>query len=310
MRIRLGTRGSALARAQTTDMAARLGALGHDIEIVIIKTAGDRDQTSAFAAIGAPGVFVREIESALLDERIDAAVHSYKDLPSVQPDGLVVAAVPERVDVADRLIASEAAHDPAGEHLPLRHGATVGTSSMRRQALLSALRPDLVVEPLRGNVPTRLGRLREGRYDAILLAAAGLGRLERRPEMLGDESLDRAGFVESRLDPALFVPAPTQGALALECRAADAATREALSALHDGSVTRSIAAERRLLALIEGGCQVPFGAWCREEDGGELVLDAVVERKGTLRRAHAAGAEPHALAETAYAALGETEPAS
>jgi len=179
VKLRIGTRGSALALAQSTDVAARLRSFGHEPELVIVSTAGDRVTDRAFTDVGSFGVFVRELASALLDGTIDAAVHSYKDVPSRMPAGLTIAAVPERLDAADVLLVRRDAIAPESGGIPLAHGARVGTSATRRRALLLDARPDLVPGLLRGNVPTRVRSLAEGRFDAIVLAAAGLERLAR-----------------------------------------------------------------------------------------------------------------------------------
>ena len=290
MKIRLGTRGSRLATVQSGWVAERLRDLGHEVEMITIRTQGDQQQDRAFSQIGQPGVFVREIERALQDERIDLAVHSYKDLPSQGPEGLTIAAVPERLDVADRLLVREAAFaaedDPSGL-LPLRQGARVGTASARRTALLAHFRPDLQSELLRGNLPRRVDRLRDGDYDAILLAAAGLDRLER------DGGLDMSGIRQLRLDPWRFVPAPSQGALALQTRLHDPA-EQAAAELDDEVGHRAVRAERAVLSRVEGGCHVAFGAWCRHAEA-ELEVVAVLGGEKALARAQARGRDPEAL---------------
>ena len=298
MKLRVGTRGSALARAQTMDMVRLLEGLGHEVEVIIIKTQGDQNQTQAFAQVGATGIFVRELEVALLDRRIDLAVHSYKDLTSKGPDGLCIAAVPERVSPEDRLCLTEAAHDPEAGLIPLKQGLNVGTASARRAALLRHLRPDLKVSLLRGNVPRRVQRLVDGDYDAILLAAAGLDRLARAGQAVAPE-----GVLTLDLDPSRFIPAPSQGALALQTRVGGPA-QEAVGALNDPDASTPVQAERKLQALIEGGCQLPLGAWCQGEEGGKLTLRAFMEVDGVCRFAEAAGPEPMALAEAVFAQLG------
>jgi hydroxymethylbilane synthase len=301
VRIRIGTRGSALALAQAGEVARRLGAAGHETETVVIHTEGDRVADRPFAEVGAFGVFVREIEAALLEGRVDVAVHSYKDLPSQRPAELVVAAAPERVDVADVLLARREATAPGGV-IPLREGATVGTSSARRQAQLRHLRPDLAHAPLRGNVPTRIRSLAEGRFDAIVLAAAGLLRLQRNAP--GGAPLVPDGIVTTRLDPAVFVPAPGQGALAVQVRRDDDAVRRAVEPLDDPATARALAAERAALARAEAGCVVPFGAWCRVKADGRLLLVAVLGgADGVLSRAEASGEDPDALAEAVWRGL-------
>jgi len=310
VKIKIGTRGSALARTQSADILKRMESLGHECETVVIRTAGDKDQVRPFGEIGAPGLFVREIEAALLDGRIDLAVHSYKDLPTEGPDALTVAAIPERVDPADcLLIRQEAFEKPSGAAvladgmLPLRPAALVGTASSRRQVLLQEMRPDLRIESLRGNVPTRLDRLRKGDFDAVLLATAGLSRLEKESRFLPAGPLDFRGIERVRLDPALFVPAPAQGALALQTRRDDEDLVQAVRAVHDAKAAIPLSAERHLQALVEGGCQLPFGAWCRTLEGGDIELLAVMERAGRVRRSRTRGTDPLRTAAAAWEEL-------
>lgn len=303
MKLRIGTRGSALAMVQARDMRRRLEALGHEAVIHEIKTAGDKDQKNAFVAVGAPGVFVREIENALIDGKIDVAVHCYKDLPSVGPDELVIAAMPERAEQSDALFVREDALVESAGFLPLAKGARVGSASARRVALLRHERPDLVTGLLRGNVPTRLAKLVAGEHDAILLASAGLRRLAAAAERGEVEAPVPAGVVEITLDPTRFIPAPSQGALALQVRADDSAVRDAVAALDQPRDHAAVRAERRLLALVEAGCQVPFGAWCRHLAENELELFAALERDGVMRRAEARGTDPEQLARAAFEAL-------
>jgi hydroxymethylbilane synthase len=241
--IRLGTRGSALARAQAGWVADRLD----DAELVVIDTAGDRDRERRYDQIGdGRAVFTREIEQALLDGRIDVAVHSAKDLTGDMPAGLEIAAVPEREDPRD------ACCGPYGSLAEIPAGARIGTSSARRAGLLGVLRPDLEVVPLRGNVDTRLRKLDAGEADAIVLAAAGLVRLG----LLG-----RIGFL---FDPAEFVPEAGQGALALQVRSGEA---ELVSALDHSPSHRRVDAERARVAELGGGCTVPVAAHAWFERG-------------------------------------------
>ena len=299
MKLRIGTRGSALARAQAASVARRLTANGHSTETIIISTEGDRVADRAFADVGAFGIFVREIEAALLDRRVDLAVHSYKDLPSRSPDELVVAAVPERLDPADVLLARPDSTAAERSTLPLREGARVGTSATRRQALLRQLRPDLAIGMLRGNVPTRVSALSEGRFDAIVLAAAGLARLESAAE--GEALLVPGDIVRTRLDPATFVPAPAQGAIAVQVRAQESAVRDAVAAIDDARTARSLRAERAALAFADGGCTLPFGAWCEALPTGALRLIVALGRSdGTVTRAEVTGDDPEAVAEAAW----------
>ncbi len=258
--IRIGTRGSHLARWQAGWVADRLRALhpGLEVELVEIKTQGDRDRNSPLAAIGGTGLFTKEIQRALLDSSVELAVHSLKDLPTEGPDGLVLGAVPAREDAADALIA------PIHRTLDaLPDGATVGTGSLRRRAQLLHARPALRVVDVRGNVETRLNQALQGGLDAVVLAEAGLRRL----------GLD--GHVTERLGPPRFLPAVGQGALGIECREDDAETRALLAPLDDPPTRRAVLAERRALAELEGGCMIPMAAWGRDTDEG-LALDAAV----------------------------------
>ena len=299
MKLRIGTRGSALALAQSGDVASRLRAQGHEAEIVVISTTGDRVTDRAFADVGAFGVFVRELEVALLEGTIDAAVHSYKDVPSRMPLGLVIAAVPERIDAADVLLVQRDALQLERGTIPLADRARVGTSATRRRALLLGARPDLAPGLLRGNVPTRVRTLTEGTFDAIVLAAAGLARLARADGehrfVLPDD------IVTVRLDPATFVPAPSQGAIAVQVRENDMAARKAVGALDDLDCRRSIQTERAALHLADGGCTLPFGAWCTTAENGMLTLIAALGLEdGTIARSAATGTEPQAVAAAAW----------
>jgi hydroxymethylbilane synthase len=259
-KVRIGTRGSPLARWQSEWVAERLRVLhpGLVVELVEIKTQGDRDRNTPLAAIGGPGVFTKEIQRALLDAAVDIAVHSLKDLPTKGPESLVLGAVPPREELADALIA------PAHRTLDgLPSGATVGTGSLRRQAQLLFARPDLKIVGIRGNVETRLSHALEGSLDAVVLAEAGLRRL----------ALER--HLTERLGPPRFLPAVGQGALGIECRADDATTRALLAPLDDPDTRCAVLAERRALAELEGGCMIPMAAWGRLTATG-LALDAEV----------------------------------
>jgi hydroxymethylbilane synthase len=256
--LRIGTRGSKLARWQSDWVAAELRTGGVAVEIVEISTSGDIQQAGPVASIGGTGVFTKEIQSALLAGEVDVAVHSLKDLPTQQVTGLTLAATPPRENPADALIGS------AGHTLDtLPSGSRVGTGSQRRRAQLLALRPDLVMVDIRGNVDTRLRKLDEGQYDAIVLAAAGLTRLgwaDRITEMLA---------------PPRVLPAPGQGSLAIECRVDDADAFAALTPLNNAPTRAAVVAERTLLAVLEGGCSAPVAAWGRVADK-ELRLDGLV----------------------------------
>jgi hydroxymethylbilane synthase len=307
-RLRLGTRGSELARTQSDTVAAALRQAGFDVELTIIKTSGDQNTTATFGSIGPQGVFVREIEQALVERRIELAVHSFKDLPTKSPAELVVAAVPARVDPADLLLVRRnALAGDAGDWLPLKRGARVGTASARRRVWLAHFRPDLDVVPLRGNVPTRVRKLEQGDLDAIVLAAAGVERL-RTEQRLGSTLTD----VEVvRLEPTRFVPAPAQGALALQCRRDDATVLAALKRIDHAPSHAAVTAERDALARAEGGCDVAFGAYCVAHGGmhgGAHELIAMHERAGRVRAARVQGHDVRALGAAVWAKL-DGEPA-
>lgn len=267
-RIVLGTRGSLLARTQTGHVADQLRAVGCDVVVEIVQTIGDVKRDAPIASLGRDGVFVHELERALLEGRVDAAVHSCKDLPTTDTDGLIVASVPRRVTPFDMLVT--AAGRPL-EELPA--GAVIGTSSIRRVTQLMKLRPDLVTAPLRGNIDTRLQRVTSGEYAGIILAAAGLERVglaERGAELL---------------EPPRFWPAIAQGALAIQVRAEDAALRETLQAINDAESHRAILAERKCLASLAGGCLAPIGGYAHEAEGRLELSACVLENtpKGVLR---------------------------
>lgn len=253
MNLRIGSRGSQLALWQANHIAALLRGQGHSVEIEIIKTTGDRLQAVTFAQVAAEsgttkGMFTKEIEEALAEGRVDLAVHSLKDLPTELPEPFALAATPPRVDPRDVFVSVNYANLAA-----LPQGAKVGTSSQRRRAQLKALRPDIEAVEFRGNVDTRLRKLSEGQVDAILLAAAGLDRLQK------------TDWVRERLDPKDFCPAAGQGSLGIETRKDDAATIAAVAFLDDADTRFAVTAERSALAALGGGCQVPIGVHCRPQ---------------------------------------------
>lgn len=279
MKLRIGTRGSHLARTQAAAVGRKLAELGHDTDLRIITTAGDRSTATSFGSIGPQGVFVREIEYALLAGEVDIAVHSYKDLPTQSPDDLTIGAVPKRLDPADVLVMTRAAAADWTEALPIAGGARVGTASARRQAWIRHLRPDIGVVAIRGNVPTRINRLRTD-LDGVVLAAAGIQRLRRSPlDGVADPVTDE--FVVRRLPPADFVPAPAQGALAIQCRRADEGIYELLEYLDHAATRQAVAAERRLLARVEGGCDLAFGAWCTADGSRAHQTGDIASPNGT-----------------------------
>jgi hydroxymethylbilane synthase len=265
--LRIGTRGSALALWQAKSISAALREKAAvEAEIVIIKTSGDKFQQASFSQIGGKGVFIKELEDALLEENIDLAVHSMKDVPTEMPAGLTIAAIGKREDVRDALLSSNGL---TLEKLPRE--ARVGTSSLRRQSQLLHARHDLQVRELRGNVDTRIEKLRRGDYDAIVLAKAGLDRL------------GLSGQISQVLPHNVSLPAAGQGAIGIEARANDAAMLRLLAALEDAETRCAVTAERAALAALGGGCQVPIGAWARIENG-KLALDvAVLSPDGSQR---------------------------
>lgn len=267
MTLRLGTRASPLARWQAEWTAAELRRHGATVELVPISTSGDREQSGPIGAIGTQGVFTKELQRALLDGKIDLAVHSLKDLPTETVEGLALAAVPTRGPIGDCLVS------PLYRTLDeLPRGAKVGTGSQRRRAQLLHVRPDLQLEDVRGNVDTRLRKVQEGQYAGLILAEAGLVRLQ----------LD-ANIAEV-LPKSVMLPAVGQGALGIEARADDASTLELLKKMDDAATHAAVDAERSLMHALNGGCLAPVGAWGRIEDDHKLHLSAVVLRADGTQR--------------------------
>ncbi len=279
MTLRIGTRGSRLALAQANEVAGKLQATGVETGLVPITTSGDRGADPTSDPAGMKGLFVTQIVRALLDGEVDLAVHSAKDLPAVDDDGVVIAAVPERASPLDVLVTRD------GE---LRPGARVGTSSVRRRAQLIRWRPDVKVTDLRGNVDTRLRKLADGEAEALILAAAGLLRLGVVPEHAAPMSLSE------------MVPAPGQGCLAVQARADDASAIEALASLDHGPSRQALEAERGLMARLGGGCALPLGAFAeRSEAGVRMVAIALTPDGGRYARAEVEAATPGEAAEIA-----------
>jgi hydroxymethylbilane synthase len=257
-KLRIGSRGSQLALWQANHISKLLRDRGHEVEIEIIHTTGDKITDVALAKVGTKGMFTKEIEEALAAGRVDLAVHSLKDLPTELPSGFEIAATTEREDPRDAFCSR---HYSKVEDLP--QGARVGTSSLRRQAQLKAIRPDLDIHPLRGNVDTRLRKLEQGEYAAIILASAGLKRL------------GKIELVKQILSAEIMCPAAGQGALAIEIRAGDTKMREFLEFLDNPSARAATTCERALLNSLGGGCQVPIGAFA-ETKNGKLHLESIV----------------------------------
>jgi hydroxymethylbilane synthase len=249
--LRVATRGSALARWQAERVVALLGV---DAEYVVVSTRGDERREVPIHAMGGTGVFVKEVENAVLDGRADIAVHSAKDLPSETATGIALAALPDRGDARDALVGLPFDEIPTG--------GRIGTGSVRRRAQLAALRPDLGFGELRGNIPTRLEKA--AGFDAIVLAAAALDRL------------DLAGHIAERLDPSVVLPQVAQGALAVECRADDDETRSLVARIDDAGVRAAVTAERAYLAALGGGCNLPCGALAETDDDGPVRLEALL----------------------------------
>jgi hydroxymethylbilane synthase len=270
--LRIATRGSRLALWQAERVATLLGG---DVEFVIVSTTGDQRTDVPIWTIGGTGVFVKEVEQAVLDDRADLAVHSAKDLPSETAGGLVLAAVPERADPRDALVGRALADIPAG--------GRIGTGSVRRQAQLAALRPDLRFESLRGNIETRISKAAD--LDAVVVAMAALERLQLA---------DKAAEV---LEPSAMLPQVAQGALAIECRAGDAATAARLAAIDDPSARAEVEAERSFLRRLGGGCDLPCGALARRDSDGTITLDALLATLDgkTVLRVRQQGEEPESL---------------
>jgi hydroxymethylbilane synthase len=260
--VRIGTRSSELALRQARLVQAALEAQGIPSELVTYKTVGDKRLDEPLSSIGAKGLFTKELEHDLVKRKIDLAVHSLKDLPTESPDGLVVAAVLEREDPRDALVFNGRILGESLADLP--RGSRVGTSSLRRRAQLLSLRPDLEVAELRGNVPTRLKKIDEGRVHAAVLAAAGLHRLNARQH------------ITAYLDAPEWLPAAGQGAIAVQVRADDARMGELAAQLNDEPTMRAVRAERAFLAALEGGCQVPIGALAMPTESGGAVLHGMI----------------------------------
>ncbi len=255
MTITIGSRGSDLALWQARHVKEILESNGHTAEIKIIVTAGDRVQDIGFDKMEGKGFFTKELEEALLRKEIDLAVHSLKDLETTSPDGLELAAISKREDATDVMLVASRTAIRAESPLKLAPDSVVGTSSARRKSQIIGLRSDIRIRDLRGNVPTRIAKLRAGEYDAIVLAAAGIARL----------NLDISDLLVIRFDPQEFVPAPGQGALGLQIRSADKELRKAVQCVHDEKTASEVRVEREVLYHLNGGCQLPLGVFCSHE---------------------------------------------
>lgn len=260
----IGSRGSDLALWQANYIKDLLEKEGHVVRIQIIKTQGDIIQHLSFEKMEGKGFFTKELETALRESQVDLAVHSFKDLETDQPEDLSISAILNRANPADILLIRKDFAN-ANETWNLKKGSKVGTSSARRKMQIKFNRPDVVIDDIRGNVPTRVKKLRDGMFDAIVLAKAGLDRL----------NLDISDLVAYEFDPREFIPAPAQGALACQIRAGDDRVAEILKAIHNPKVAEMVSVERKVLNLFEGGCQLPLGAFCEETDNG-IELRAIM----------------------------------
>jgi hydroxymethylbilane synthase len=292
--MKVGTRGSDLARAQTGIIAEMIRErLGIDIEIELIKTKGDIVTDRPLREIEGRGYFTKELEDALLDRRIDLAVHSFKDMPSQNPEGLVVACVSEREDPADLLIVRKDSFRSDKGEIPLSGSAVVGTSAVRRESQIKAKRGDLTLKDLRGNVPTRLQKLSNGQYDAIFLASAGVKRLK----------LDLGEFQVIRLQPEDFVPSPGQGALALQMRINDPKIGEIKNIIDDPETFIATSMERKVMGMFGGGCGLPLGAYSYRDGDIWRMYGFWGGDEGKPIWANASGRDPSSLAEKLYSEL-------
>ena len=260
----IGSRGSDLALWQANYIKDLLEKEGHEVRIQIIKTQGDIIQHLSFEKMEGKGFFTKELETALRENQVDLAVHSFKDLETNQPEDLTISAILNRANPADIMLIRKDFAD-VNETWNLKKGSKVGTSSSRRKMQIKFNRPDVEIDDIRGNVPTRVQKLRDGMFDAIVLAKAGLDRL----------NLDISDLESYEFDPREFIPAPAQGALACQIRADDKRVADILKAIHNPKVAELVSVERKVLNLFEGGCQLPLGAFCEETDNG-IELRAIM----------------------------------
>ena len=293
-KIIIGTRGSELALWQAHYVKGQLEEIGQEVELKIIQTKGDSIQHLSFDKIEGKGFFTKELEDALLNGEIDMAVHSMKDLPTSQPSGLKIAAVSYRDLPEDWLIIRKEAEE-LGQVLKLKENPVIGSSSARRKAQILSIREDAQIKDIRGNVPTRLNKLRTGDYDAILLAGAGLNRLK----------IDLNEFTVLKFSPKEFVPAPAQGVLALQIREEDKLLHKTLRQIHRSDVVECTNVERKVLQLFDGGCHLPLGVYCeRDVQGNYHVWAAQADAwDAELKRVQLSSSTRAGLAERVFKAL-------
>jgi len=295
-KIKIGTRGSRLALWQADFLQNQLSEIGVESELVIIKTKGDKIQHLGFDKMEGKGFFTKEIEDALLRGDVDMAVHSMKDLPTTQPEGLVITAVSYRENPSDWLLIRKEVMEKDAL-LKLKEGAIVGTSSARRKAQMLGFRPDIELRDIRGNVPTRIEKLRKGDFDAILLAGAGVERLK----------LDVSDLEVIKFNVKEFVPAPAQGVLAFQVCKNDKETRRILKNIHHSDVSQTTNIERKVLNLLDGGCQLPMGAYCERDTMGNYHLWVAMADSwnGPVKKVRLSSSTSFQLAENAIAKLNE-----
>lgn len=295
----IGSRGSDLALWQANYIKDMLEKEGQKVRIQIIKTQGDIIQHLSFDKMEGKGFFTKELETALRENQVDLAVHSFKDLETNQPEDLTIAAILNRANPADILLIRKGFSD-SNERWTLKKNIKVGTSSSRRKMQLTLHRPDLAIDDIRGNVPTRVQKLRDGHFDAIVLAKAGLDRL----------NLDISDLDAFEFDPREFIPAPAQGALACQIRSSDTEIAEILKALHNPKIADMVATERKVLNLFQGGCQLPLGAYCIETSEGVELRAIMAPSYGEVPATVLLKAKTtDGLAQQAYAELKKKVPA-
>lgn len=289
--IKIGSRGSKLALWQAHFLQDQLKELDIDSEVIIIKTKGDKIQHLSFDKIEGKGFFTKELEDSLLAGDIDMAVHSMKDLPTTSPEGLCITALSYRDDPADTLLIRKESVAMTAD-LRLKENAIVGSSSARRKSQMKSLRPDVTMEDIRGNVPTRIQKLRDGNFDAIILAQAGLNRL----------GLDLEDLQVVRLHPREFVPAPAQAVLAYQTRVDDIDTRKLLTKIHHQDISELTNVERKVLNMMDGGCHLPLGVHCRKDDMGYYHVDAYYADDDSLpgKKISISLSTTHGLAQKVY----------
>jgi hydroxymethylbilane synthase len=297
-KITIATRGSDLALWQAHFLQSELRKVGVESKLLVLKTKGDIIQHLSFDKIEGKGFFTKEIEDALINYEADIAVHSMKDLPTASPEGLVVGAVSYRENPRDALLIRKECIDES-QILKFKANAIVGTSSARRKAQIAFLRSDSIVKDIRGNVPGRVNKLRNGDYDAILLAAAGIERLK----------LDLGDLEVIHLHPREFVPAPAQGVLAFQCRSEDKAIRKILKLIHNEEVARCTNVERGVLSMMDGGCHMPLGVYCEKDKLGNYHLHAAMasELGKPLIKINISQSTTDQLKETAFNMLKEKQ---